>query len=176
MDRALLASLRAAADAGDAASAANEAASLLLGRDEGMELAGTAAFSGEAGVVRGNEPRPVEVDSTPVPKRKERPQREGQREIVKTSPAVRNLAARLGVRLEEVDPTGDGGRVTQMDVQAAAGRSQPKAHKEATGQPQAAMYPTERSRVGEVTRVDFGRTRKAMYRAMGEMAQVPHFG
>ncbi|KAI9633188.1 putative tricarboxylic acid cycle-related protein [Dioszegia hungarica] len=180
MDRALLASLQAAAEATAAAEAATEAAGLLQHRDEGMEAAGGGGFSGEAGVVRGHEPKPVEISTAPVPARRERVAREGQREIVKTSPAVRTLAARLGVRLEDVKPTGEGGRVTQVDVQAAAERHAPVASSSRAASlptsPAPLGYPAVRSKMPEVTKVDFGRTRKVMYRAMGDMASVPHFG
>lgn len=179
MDRALLASLRAAADASDAAEAATEAASLLLSRDEGMESSGGGAFAGEAGIVRGHEPKPVEIDTKPLPPRRQG--REGRREIVKTSPAVRTLAARLGVDLDSVKPTGEGGRVTQIDVQSAAARSNivPSSKggkKDENRSAEKMVYPAERNKIPEVTKVDFGRTRKVMYRAMGDMAQVPHFG
>lgn len=178
IDRALLSSLRTAADAGDSHSTSTDEASLWTPKDEGLESAGSASFSGEASIVRGHEPKPFEVDTTPVPKRRLRPEREGQREIVKTSPAVRTLAARLGVKLEDVRPTGEGGRVTQMDVQAAAGVSQSQGQtlEGNTGDGKRTVVSVERSKIPEITRVDFGRTRKVMYRAMGDMAHVPHFG
>jgi 2-oxoisovalerate dehydrogenase E2 component (dihydrolipoyl transacylase) len=197
MDRALLASLKAAAEAGEAAEAAFEAADLLGHRDTAMDLAGSAAFSGEGSVVRGNEPRKREERLEAVPDRQERPQ-EARKEIIKASPAVRTMAGRLGVRLEDVRPTGEGGRVTQQDVQNAvmaqkgpAGVQAGAASSENTPTtrssggsaapsptpPKAALVGSgERSKIPEITKVEFGRTRKVMYRAMGDMAHVPHFG
>ncbi len=40
---------------------------------------------------------------------------------IQATPLVRRVAARLGVDLASVTPTGDGGRITEADVRAAAG-------------------------------------------------------
>jgi 2-oxoisovalerate dehydrogenase E2 component (dihydrolipoyl transacylase) len=184
MDRALLASLRAAAEAGEAADAAFEAADLLAHKDEALDAAGGARYAGEAGIVGGSAPR-EEVRTGAVPERQQRKE-EGGREIVKASPAVRVMAARLGVRLEDVKGTGPDGRVTQQDVQGAVGKqgagagqvqavAAAPAPRPAPTQPLFAPSP-ERSKIPEVTKVEFGRTRKVMYRAMGDQGHVAHFG
>jgi 2-oxoisovalerate dehydrogenase E2 component (dihydrolipoyl transacylase) len=186
LDRALLASMRAAAEAGEAADAALEAADLLTGSTESnfaswTEAAG-ASFSGEGSVVRQEAPK-REVNTAPVPER----QAGGgtARDIVKASPAVRVMAARLGVKLEDVRATGPDGRVTQQDVQNSVPRpSSPAQASNAAATSRAApsvpaqqlAVSPERSQIPEMTKVEFGRTRKVMYRAMGDQAHVPHFG
>ncbi|KAK4685948.1 hypothetical protein P7C73_g4193, partial [Tremellales sp. Uapishka_1] len=81
---------------------------------------------------------------------------------VLASPAVRTLASRLGVELSSVTGTGDGGRVVEGDVTVAA-------HGAETRQGSASSSLS-------TARVEFGRTRKAMYKAMSAMGTVPHFG
>lgn len=193
MDRALLASLRTAAEAGEAADAALEAAEILAPPSEAgygtsstttsdYQYGGGGSFSGEGSVVRQEAPK-REVNTAPVP---ERTAGGGEtKDIVKASPAVRVMAARLGVKLEEVKGTGPGGRVTQQDVQNAVPRPlapkspgpQSISSRTAVSAPvhQLATSP-ERSKIPELTKVEFGRTRKVMYRAMGDQAHVPHFG
>ncbi|ODN73796.1 hypothetical protein L202_07324 [Cryptococcus amylolentus CBS 6039] len=136
---------------------------LLQGQDAAMDASGPAQLSGEAAILP-SAPRPsVPVHDGPVPERRARS--EERKRIVKASPAVRTLAAKMGVELDDVKATGDGGRVTREDVQAAAGSA-------ASGESRGAEQVAEQV----VTRVEFGRTRKVMYKALGEQAKVPHFG
>lgn len=115
------------------------------------------------------------------------------KQIVKTSPAVRALAGRLGIELDEVKPTGPGGRVTREDVEnfsssmgassqppaqqqrsAPAPASAPAQSQQRSAPPPPVHYSADR---GEATeRMEMGRTRKVMYKAMGSMGDVPHFG
>lgn len=155
-------------------------------------------FEGEAGVLpaaplsRGEVPDSVEA------------RRSGGGEvkrIVKASPATRTLAHKLGIDLDAVTPTGEGGRVTKEDVQryAEGGAAAPAAAAPSTPAPQAAPAPraapvaprqaapaptslapapvySSHRNSGETTRMELGRTRKAMFKAMGSMGSVPHFG
>ncbi len=57
---------------------------------------------------------------------------------VAATPATRRLARELGVDLRAVTPSGRGGRVTEDDVRAAAGRSPAQAPSPATGEAGAA--------------------------------------
>lgn len=99
------------------------------------------------------------------------------RRIVKASPAVRTLAARMDVDLAQVRGTGEGGRVTGDDVRAhSAGPSSSQVPSTGVGDRTTSRGQEAREAVAKTTRVDFGRTRKVMYRAMGDMGQVPHFG
>jgi 2-oxoisovalerate dehydrogenase E2 component (dihydrolipoyl transacylase) len=153
--------------------------SLLQNQDSAMESAGGGRFSGE-GAILPSAPRshhPLAPEE--IVQRMARTVADGERKIAKASPAVRTLAAKLGVRLEDVRPTGEAGRVTRDDVRAAAeggalsdsgrqvGRSSETVSERRQG---------PRDAVPAITRVEFGRTRKVMYRAMGDMGAVPHFG
>lgn len=123
------------------------------------------------------------MNTAPVP---ERQQGHGNtaKDIVKASPAVRVMAARLGVKLEEVRGTGPDGRVTQQDVQNSVPRPSSSSTSAQGPAQSSSPAPTtqhlavspERSKIPELTKVEFGRTRKVMYRAMGDQAHVPHFG
>jgi 2-oxoisovalerate dehydrogenase E2 component (dihydrolipoyl transacylase) len=95
------------------------------------------------------------------------------RKIVKASPAVRTLAARMGVDLAEMKGSGEGGRVLKDDIIAASTASDLGGVAGSGGDRMGQM---DRDQVPAVTRVEFGRTRKVMYRALGEMGAVPHFG
>lgn len=162
---------------------------LLSSRDSAMDAAGSYRFSGEGGVLpSGPSTAHPPAESSVSQARRARDATDGARRIIKTSPAVRTLAARLGVELGSVRGTGDGGRVTRADVEAAAGGA--VGHLSVQGQEGAAPAPsnmtgrlervapgvTARQSVQESTRVEFGRTRKVMWRAMGAQAAVPHFG
>jgi 2-oxoisovalerate dehydrogenase E2 component (dihydrolipoyl transacylase) len=110
--------------------------------------------------------------------------------IIKASPAVRALAGRLGVELEECTPTGENGRVVREDVERAAGAGIPTptpaapaaraAAPAAAPAPRAPAAPApiafSADRGDAVERMEMGRTRKVMYKAMGSMGDVPHFG
>lgn len=153
-------------------------------------------FEGEAGVLpaaplsRGEIPDSVEA---------RRSGGGGAKRIVKASPATRTLAHKLNVELEDVTPTGEGGRVTKEDVErhaaggssasapsksapapaparesAPAPRSEPSRQSAPAPAPQP-VYSSHRDS-GETHRMELGRTRKAMYKAMGSMGSVPHFG
>lgn len=152
--------------------------SLLQSQDSAMESAGGGRFSGE-GAILPSAPRahhPLAPEE--IVQRMARTVSDGERKIAKASPAVRTLAAKLGVRLEDVRPTGEAGRVTRDDVRAASeggaavGPGKPAESETAASERRQAP----RDAVPEITRVEFGRTRKVMYRAMGDMGSVPHFG
>jgi len=144
---------------------------LLASRDSAMDSVGGSWFSGEGSVLPSAPSSSASSSSEAVLERRQRSETSvGARSIVKTSPAVRTLAARLGVDLDDVEGTGDGGRVTKEDVHAAAGDSSVQ------GEMAAGMSNVDRGKQEEVTRVYLGRTRKVMWRAMGSMGDVPHFG
>jgi pyruvate/2-oxoglutarate dehydrogenase complex dihydrolipoamide acyltransferase (E2) component len=142
-------------------------------------------FQGEASVLP-NAPPPPQFIPDSVEAR--RPGGGDVKSIIKTSPAVRALAGRLGVELEECTPTGPGGRVTKDDVERAAakppaqsapataplGSSAPAAAAPRAVAPPPVTYSADRGE--EVERMEMGRTRKVMYKAMGSMGDVPHFG
>ncbi|KLT41769.1 CoA-dependent acyltransferase [Cutaneotrichosporon oleaginosum] len=142
-------------------------------------------FEGEASVLP-QAPKPVYDIPDHVEARQDGSLSRGR--IVRTSPAVRAHAGRLGVVLEHVTPSGPGGRVTKEDVERYAASSSssssaitpaPKASVPAPRAPKAASpAPSAVSADrGEATeRMEMGRTRKVMYRAMGSMGDVPHFG
>ena len=131
-------------------------------------------FSGEATVLP-SAPAPVYHGShDPVPERRERTG-SGTKKILLTSPATRSLAGRLGIDLAEVPGSGDKGRITREDVQKYAD-SRPSKSDAVSVQPSAGPGSQPRGDWAEVTKVEFGRTRKVMYRALGAQAEVPHFG
>ncbi|WOO85131.1 lipoamide acyltransferase family protein [Vanrija pseudolonga] len=108
---------------------------------------------------------------------------DGAKRIVKASPAVRALAHRLGVDLTTVKPTGPSNRVVKEDVEgalaaaeapAAAPAASPRAAAPKAAAPRAAALSADRGQ--ETERMEMGRTRKVMYRAMGSQGDVPHFG
>ena len=145
-------------------------ASLLENPDLAMDSGGGSKFSGEGSIL------PSAPDSyhpsasiDPVPERERRNVNlESTRMVVKASPAVRTLAARLGVDLNGVEGTGEGGRITKEDIHALGQASKGLGPSGATN--------IDREKQAEVTRVDFGRTRKVMWRAMQASATIPHFG
>lgn len=156
-------------------------ASLFAPRDSTLDTASSGAqFSGEAAMLP-SAPPPLPSSnegsgphsSGSVPERQQRQSWTELKKIVKASPAVRTLAARMDVDLGEVRGTGDGGRVTADDVRSHNGHLDPV---NSTGGETGVVNRTSRDEVAKSTRVDFGRTRKVMYRAMGDMGQVPHFG
>lgn len=151
------------------------------GRPHPLADAETAVrFEGEAGILpaaplaRGEVPDFVEARRTGGG--------DGAKRIVKASPAVRALAHRLGVDLTTVKPTGPSNRVVKEDLEgalaAAAAPATPAAAPRAAAPkaaaPRAAAPSADRGQ--ETERMEMGRTRKVMYRAMGSQGDVPHFG
>src|SRR3990172_5012613 len=63
---------------------------------------------------------PPPATSVTEPRAQSREPRETRREERFYSPAVRKLAEELGINLEEVPGTGEGGRITRQDVEAFA--------------------------------------------------------
>jgi len=146
--------------------------SLFAARDSAMDAGGGAKFSGEGSVLPSTPSTSTSTSHEPVPERRQAEAgSEGDKISVKASPAVRTLATRLGLELSELTGTGEDGRVTKEDVHAAAGEV-PAPKKSTLG----ATVDAEREKQEEVTRVDFGRTRKAMWRRMSAVGEVPHFG
>ena len=147
--------------------------SLHQSRDDILDNSGGAQFSGEAAML----PSPPPAFTSPHPPtpqvaREKQPWSE-LRKIVKASPAVRTLAARMGIELVDVKGSGEGGRVLRDDLTS---HSAPASRSYSESRTEVEMGGRDRAGIPEVTRVEFGRTRKVMYRAMGDMGQVPHFG
>ncbi|WVN88520.1 uncharacterized protein L203_103731 [Cryptococcus depauperatus CBS 7841] len=146
---------------------------LLKGKDEAMDLSGPAQFTGEAAILPSATLRPTSLHNGPIEERQKSSEKD--KKIVKASPAVRVLAARLEVDLATVNPTGNNGRVTKDDVELAAGSSalsSLKIGRKRSTTTATLGKPDEQS----TTKVEFGRTRKVMWRALGEQAAIPHFG
>jgi 2-oxoisovalerate dehydrogenase E2 component (dihydrolipoyl transacylase) len=148
--------------------------SLHQSRDDILDNSGGAQFSGEAAMLPS--PPPASIPSHYVAKeeRREKQPWSELRKIVKASPAVRTLAARMGIELVDVKGSGEGGRVLRDDLTSHSA-STSQSH-DSGSRNQVEMGARDRAGIPEVTRVEFGRTRKVMYRAMGDMGQVPHFG
>jgi 2-oxoisovalerate dehydrogenase E2 component (dihydrolipoyl transacylase) len=151
--------------------------SLHQSRDDILDNSGGAQFSGEAAMLPSPPPATIPSHaSAPQVAREERREKQPWselRKIVKASPAVRTLAARMGIELVDVKGSGEGGRVLRDDLTS---HSVPASHSYGESRNEVGMGGRDRSGIPEVTRVEFGRTRKVMYRAMGDMGQVPHFG
>lgn len=154
--------------------------SLHQSRDDLLDTSGGAQFSGEAAMLPSPPPAstPSHSSVTPVSReeRREKQPWSELRKIVKASPAVRTLAARMGIELVDVEGSGEGGRVLRDDLTS---HSAPASHLSSGGSRAGEVMELEsrdRGEIPEVTRVEFGRTRKVMYRAMGDMGSVPHFG
>lgn len=81
------------------------------------------------------------------------------------SPAVRTHAARMGIDIGTINGTGPGGRVMKEDLIGSVSSSSSTAP--ASGSSRTA---------DDITKVTFGRSRKAMWKGMGKMGAVPHFG
>ncbi|WWD22676.1 hypothetical protein CI109_107169 [Kwoniella shandongensis] len=143
---------------------------LLQGKDESMDLSGPSRLIGEAAILPSPPRSKSQTFAETVEQR--RASDYNSRMVVKASPAVRTLAARLDVDLASVEGTGDGGRVTKDDVERAAGSTTI----EAAGRSWSVSSGRKREEQDEVTRVEFGRTRKVMWRMLGEQAKIPHFG
>jgi 2-oxoisovalerate dehydrogenase E2 component (dihydrolipoyl transacylase) len=154
----------------------NKDESLHQSRDDILDNSGGAQFSGEAAMLPSPPPASIPSHSSaPQVAREERREKQPWselRKIVKASPAVRTLAARMGIELVDVKGSGEGGRVLRDDLTS---HSAPASHSWGSRN-EVEMGGRDRGAIPEVTRVEFGRTRKVMYRAMGDMGHVPHFG
>ena len=151
--------------------------SLHQSRDDLLDTAPGAQFSGEAAMLPSPppfSPSPLTPASSAREERRESRPWSELRKIVKASPAVRTLAARMGVELTDVRGSGEGGRVLRDDITSHADTSASVSHGEVVRE--AAVRGLKRDEIPVTTRVEFGRTRKVMYRAMGDMGSVPHFG
>ncbi|WWC57607.1 uncharacterized protein I303_100139 [Kwoniella dejecticola CBS 10117] len=95
-----------------------------------------------------------------------------RRSIIKTSPSIRTLAAKLGVDLSDIQGTGEGGRITKFDLE----NHNMTIGSQVNTQSHEAGLEINRSKIPESTKVEFGRTRKIMFRALGEQGKIPHFG
>jgi pyruvate/2-oxoglutarate dehydrogenase complex dihydrolipoamide acyltransferase (E2) component len=148
--------------------------SLHNSRDDLLDTTGGAQFSGEAAMLPSPPPaRPSHSHShshTITQERRETKPWNELRKIVKASPAVRTLAARMGIDLMDIKGSGEGGRVLRDDITSHITGSSLSVDVDGQAPPGA------RDEVPTTTRVEFGRTRKVMYRAMGDMGSVPHFG
>ncbi|KAK8844770.1 hypothetical protein IAR55_006620 [Kwoniella newhampshirensis] len=146
---------------------------LLRSKDEYMDLSGPSRLTGEAAIIPA--PPTINRPSLSAIVEERRSSRSGPdkqpRSIVRASPAVRTLAAKLGVDLSDVEGTGEGRRVTKDDIERAALHD---SSKDTVGLGQNTRG--KREEQGQVTRVEFGRTRKVMWRMLGEQAKIPHFG
>lgn len=136
-----------------------------------------AQFSGEAAMLPSPPPRSSrsQDDAGETVKRREAQPWSELRKIVKASPAIRTLAARMGIELAGVKGSGEGGRVLRDDLLAFDSRTSTSTITGSSGQV-GLVDGGDRSSIPTSTRVEFGRTRKVMYRAMGDMGNVPHFG
>lgn len=151
---------------------------LFRAHDASMDASGPAKLSGEAAILPSAPRRASEHSTGPVPERRSRSEEDHERTIIKAAPAVRTLAFRLGIDLSQVSPSGKGGRVVKEDVLAAAGTTAGLENQSA--QVERYNKHTASSELGavkqETTRIEFGRTRKVMYKALSEQAKIPHFG
>ncbi|WVW81288.1 hypothetical protein I302_103279 [Kwoniella bestiolae CBS 10118] len=134
-------------------------------------------LSGEASILP-SPPRltPTTQHDTPVQARRDRSEedQDNTKKISKASPAIRTLAGKMGIDLGIIRGTGENGRIIKGDLEDYAGTSlssseqSPKEKKD-----KGKIYRTDSP---EYTRVEFGRTRKIMFRALGEQGKIPHFG
>lgn len=148
--------------------------SLHQSRDDILDNSGGAQFSGEAAMLPSPPPASTPSHHVASEERREKQPWSELRKIVKASPAVRTLAARMGIELVDVKGSGEGGRVLRGDLTSHS-PSTSQSH-DGGSRNEVEMGGRDRAEIPEVTRVEFGRTRKVMYRAMGDMGQVPHFG
>jgi 2-oxoisovalerate dehydrogenase E2 component (dihydrolipoyl transacylase) len=147
--------------------------SLHNSRDDILDNSGGAQFSGEAAMLPSPPPASTPSHHVASEGRREKQPWSELRKIVKASPAVRTLAARMGIELVDVKGSGEGGRVLRDDLTS---HSAPASRSYSESRSEVGMGARDRAGIPEVTRVEFGRTRKVMYRAMGDMGHVPHFG
>jgi pyruvate dehydrogenase E2 component (dihydrolipoamide acetyltransferase) len=91
---------------------------------------------------------------------------------VKASPVARRIAAELGVDLSRVNGTGPEGRVTEIDVRAAAKSKTTSAPQK----PVAAAKPAPTVKAGEGARIQLSGMRKIIAQRLVEsLGPVPHF-
>lgn len=100
----------------------------------------------------------------------------GPRRRVKAAPAVRRLAAELGVDLERVTGTGDGERVTIADVRRVTEQrpdtfAEPGAESAA---PVAAQHPAESAGVRPGERIPLRGVQRRMAQVMTRAWEIPH--
>ncbi|OCF34848.1 hypothetical protein I316_03393 [Kwoniella heveanensis BCC8398] len=157
--------------------------------DDAADSAGPTRLVGEASILPNSPSSSSRGQSQQIPQyvepRRERTTRpddiggnrpNGQRVIIKASPAVRTLATRLGVDLAKVDATGPSGRITKEDIEAFAPRSTNTSSRSGAGGEAGLVRYVERDLEPDTRRIEFGRTRKVMYRALGAQGSIPHFG
>ncbi|XAO22468.1 hypothetical protein I312_101239 [Cryptococcus bacillisporus CA1280] len=154
------------------------AETLFRAHDASMDASGPAKLSGEAAILPSAPRRAPEHSTGPVPERRSRGEEDHERAIIKAAPAVRTLAFRLGIDLSQVSPSGKGGRVVKEDVLAAAGTTGGLENQSAQVERYNKHTANSESEAvkQETTRIEFGRTRKVMYKALSEQAKIPHFG
>ncbi|WWC97549.1 hypothetical protein V866_004433 [Kwoniella sp. B9012] len=132
-------------------------------------------LEGEASILP-SPPRPKQLDQqTQVQARQDRSEEcedKHRKGNIKTSPAVRTLATKLGIDLSMVKGSGENGRITKQDVESHYSISSGASPSSETG----GKVQSYRDDLPEFTRVEFGRTRKIMFRALGEQGKIPHFG
>ncbi|WWD06319.1 hypothetical protein V865_004409 [Kwoniella europaea PYCC6329] len=131
-------------------------------------------LQGEASILP-SPPRPKQFSLNQVQARQDRSEEcedKNRKGNIKTSPAVRTLATKLGVDLSMVKGSGENGRITKQDVESHLSISNGSNPSSETG----VKVRSYRDDLPEFTRVEFGRTRKIMFRALGEQGKIPHFG
>ncbi|WVF66562.1 hypothetical protein IAT40_001302 [Kwoniella sp. CBS 6097] len=158
--------------------------SLFNAPDESADLAGPTRLAGEASILPNPPSSGLRSQQAPQQVERRRERTSGDLEgnehtmktIIKASPAVRTLAARLGVDLAEVKATGPSGRITKEDIESVAPRSKSAGNWNTSTASSTVVRDVKRDAEPESTRIEFGRTRKVMYRALGGQGSIPHFG
>ncbi|OCF60136.1 hypothetical protein L486_02816 [Kwoniella mangroviensis CBS 10435] len=132
-------------------------------------------LQGEASILP-SPPRPKQLDQqTQVEVRQDRSDEyddKNRKGNIKTSPAVRTLATKLGIDLSMVKGSGENGRITKQDVENYFSVSSGPIPSSEAG----VKVRSYRDDLPEFTGVELGRTRKIMFRALGEQGKIPHFG
>lgn len=156
----------------------SETETLFRAHDASMDASGPTKLSGEAAILPSASRREPEQYTGPVPERRSQPVGDRERAVIKAAPAVRTLALRLGIDLSQVTPSGEGGRVVREDVFSAANTTAGVENQSAQVKKYNTQATSNKSEVieQETTRVEFGRTRKVMFKALSEQAKIPHFG
>ena len=77
-------------------------------------------------------PEPDRTPSTPPMRANKPPERRSPVDVVPSTPSARRLAAKLGVDISQVTPTGPRGRVVEDDVREHAAREEDPAKSEST--------------------------------------------
>lgn len=144
--------------------------------DDSSQYSTGVSFSGEASILPSAAPasRGATFDG-PVPNRREGDFNE-RRKVILSSPAVRNLAGRLGVDLQDVMGSGPNGRITKDDITASSQSYSSGARSTPSPTMSAPRVTGDRAKMPESTRVEFGRIRKMMWKALSPQGSVPHFG